>query len=187
MSEHAMPFDFRNKVTERRPDLTADYVALKSAEDILEPFLGWLKSRGSVILKTPAEFKLVLAEAFKTSPDMFAITKAIGEGFGLPADEKLYQIVSDQAFDRRLHHRAAIQDWVMRNVIRFPAKEGDNVNFWRNEDGRRVRRAGIVLAVDPTSASAVVRLIWAKDRTADRVNSEDIDTIIAAAKLAKGK
>jgi hypothetical protein len=182
-----MPFDFRNKVTERRPDLTADYVALKSAEDILEPFLGWLKSKGSFIKKTPAEFKLILAEAFQKSADMFWVTHAIGEGFGLAADEKLYQIVSDQAFDRRLHHRAAVQDWVMRNAIRFPAKEEDNVNFWRNEDGRPVRRAGVVIAVDPTSASAVVQLIWAKDRTADRVNSEDIDTIIAASKLAKGK
>jgi hypothetical protein len=179
-----MPLSLPIKDAPPRPKITSRITSQRTAEDLYSPFLDWLKLRGFRTFKTEDEIKLYLTSALTHHEDPFQITKWFEDRMSVEADEDLFMIFWDTQPRRRKYHQSEIADWVMKYRIRFPAGPKDAITYHRLEQGRTARRTGIVVAVDPISATAVVRSPSDKDRSADRVKAEDVVTLVASV-LAK--
>lgn len=174
-----MPLSPPLKDAPPRPQITSRITSQRTAEIVYPQFLEWLQLRGFRTFKTEDEIKLYLTGALCHHKDSFQITKWFEDRMSVEADEALYRMFWDVQPQRRQNHQVEVGEWVFKNRIRFPAKTGDGITYHRLEQGRTARRTGIVVTVDPMTASAVVRSPSDKERAADRVMSEDVQTLVA--------
>uniref|UniRef100_A0AB74UGU8 Uncharacterized protein n=1 Tax=Caulobacter phage BL57 TaxID=3348355 RepID=A0AB74UGU8_9VIRU len=119
----------------------------------LPAVMEWARLRQPDFTAAHAEYALV--EAMEVAGlDPFRIGVVLASRFNWSVDYALVRMLDAVVEAMPSAYRAVVGRWVARTGIRFPAKEGDTVEFF---DIQGVRRVGIVQGVAALTASAYVR------------------------------
>lgn len=138
---------------QQRPDLTSDDVIVRAVLQIEDDLMVWVRKHVSKTASKEEAVALATVAIKEAGGDGFRAALRLMEVAGWPVDFVLcrtMQRACDQlAFARRL----VVMEWILANRIRFPAEEGDAIE-WKSYGKTRT---GIVYNVIEREASAIVR------------------------------
>lgn len=176
--EHTMPFEppfhtvFKPlrpvPAGDPRPDPMSPTVVRVAVEPIADALLAWCNGRVPV-LDTEAVIFSVTVAVIHAGADSFRIGTTLREQFHFPVDRALITLL-DEVVDRLpAALKIVVGKWSARNGMRFPAKDGDLIEFL---DDTETPVAARVYAVDKLLCLALV--IRQSDERTTRVCAEQV-------------
>lgn len=159
-------------VDDPRPHPMHELVVATAAQEVAPTILAWMMPRLPRHLEMDVNrvtFLITAAFVHAAVADSFEVALVVREKLGLPADRPLITLL-DEIVDRLPSAlKIVVGKWAMKHGIRYPAKQGDLIEYL-DDHGKQC--AGRVYAVDPILALAVV--IRASDESAVRVCAEQV-------------
>lgn len=136
-------------VTDPRPHLYDKTVLDRALSFHTESIAAWAKGRA-----LPSAVGTYLPEALRAADgDAFKAARFFEQVDALEADMAFCRLLDNVIITLPHHLRLETQEWVMRTGMRFPAYEGDIIEWFINGE----TATGEVIAIDKTQAQARVR------------------------------